>query len=242
MTNDMRTAFAFLTILPMGYRENHQPGRSFSYFPLVGLVIGLILCAIGWIMPGHVSPVINGFCILLVWVVLTGGLHLDGFADSCDALLATTDAARRLEIMKDPRVGSWAVVGLVLLLLGKWAALEHVAPILLILPPVLGRWGMVLAAYSFSYARTSGTGAYFRNGLGREQMIGASLLTLVIVGICVGLTKPVYGLLLAVPMATVFVLGRWAAKRLSGGLTGDVYGALCEVIELLILLSIQFAP
>ena len=236
MLNDLRTAFSFLTILPVGTAENPQPGQSFAYFPLVGLVIGFILSGTALLLDGRTTPEIQAFILLALWVILTGGLHLDGFADSCDGLLATTEPARRLEIMKDPRVGSWALIGVVLLLLGKWSALQGITPIMLIILPVLGRWGMVLAAYAFPYARAAGVGAYFRNGLGRSQVIAASVMSIVIVTIVAFATQPLFVLVILLPPVIVYLTGKWVAGRLGGGLTGDVYGALCEAIELIVLL------
>ena len=147
MLTTIRGAFAFLTIIPVGSPHVERPGHAFAYFPLVGLVIGaaLALVATSRLFP----PDVTAFLALAVWVILTGGLHLDGFGDSCDGLLSTTTPERRLEIMKDPRAGSWAVVGLALLLLGKWVVLREVSPVLLILPPIVGRWSMALAAYNF---------------------------------------------------------------------------------------------
>lgn len=237
MINDLRTAFSFLTILPVRTVENPQPGRSFAYFPLVGLVIGGILFACAWLLEG-ITEEIHAFIVLALWVVLSGGLHLDGFADSCDGLLATTQAERRLEIMKDPHVGSWALLGVVLLLLGKWSALQNIDPMVLIVAPVLGRWAMVLAAYAFPYARVTGVGAYFRNGLERSQVTVASVLAITIVAIYALTTRPQFVLAILLPPVTVYLIGKWAAARLGGGLTGDVYGALCELIELLTLMVI----
>jgi adenosylcobinamide-GDP ribazoletransferase len=241
VSNDLRTAFSFLTILPVGAAENPQPGRSFAYFPLVGLVIGGILFVSAWLLNGRTAPEIQAFIVLALWVILTGGLHLDGFADSCDGLLATTEPARRLEIMKDPRVGSWALIGVVLLLLGKWSALQSIEPVLLIIAPVLGRWGMVLTAYAFPYARATGVGAYFRNGLGRSQVIAASVMSLTVVVIVALASQPQIMLIIFLPPMLVFLIGKWAAARLGDGLTGDVYGALCELIELVTLLVIAWA-
>ena len=136
--------------------------------------------------------------------------------------------------MKDSRAGSWAVVGLILLLLGKWIALQSVEPVLLILPPVMGRWAMVLAAGSFPYARTSGVGGFFRTGFGRTQLAVATASALVIAG---SFSWPVVLVALAAPV-TVLVVGTWAARRLGGGLTGDVYGALGELTELVCLLAL----
>ena len=238
--NDLRAAFAFLTVLPTGWPDSTRPGRTFTWFPVVGLVIGAAVSAIAALSfwPADVTA----FAALLVWVALTGGLHLDGLGDACDGLLATTTPQRRLEIMKDPRAGSWAVVGLALLLLGKWTALRHVEVVWLLLPPIAGRWAMVLAVAAFPYARESGSGAVFRDGFGRAQVIRATL-TVGITGLFMALVWPGGWralALLAAPV-TVFFVGKWAAPRLGGGLTGDVYGAICELTELLCLLMITNA-
>jgi adenosylcobinamide-GDP ribazoletransferase len=227
---DLLGAFAFLTILPIKYTSSEKPGRIFAYFPLVGLLIGAAVSLVASItfLPRDVVA----FMTLTGWVGLTGALHLDGFGDSCDGLLATVTPERRLEIMKDPRAGAYAVVGLVLLLLGKWVALREVAPLLLILPPVMGRWAMVLAAYAFPYARSSGMGGYFREGFGRAQVLFATIITCVV---ALAFGWPRLLILVIAPLTVAFV-GRWAASRLGGGLTGDVYGALCELTELLCLL------
>ncbi len=241
---DVIGAFAFLTVLPVGRLvsiSNRPAGYTFSTFPLVGLVIGLIVAVVTSIrvLPGDLIA----FLALFTWVALTGGLHLDGLADSCDGLLATVTPERRLEIMKDPRAGSWAVAGIALLLLGKWIALRGIPPALLILPPVLGRWAMVLAAAGFPAARTSGLAAHFREGLGRRQVVVALLLSIIIALIC----SFFYGRRALVPLIaaplTVLIVGRWAARRLGGGLTGDIYGAICELVELLclILLNVSWA-
>ncbi len=138
MLADFIGALTFLTILPVRRKEqNDQPGRIFAFFPLVGALIGVTVYLIASVQ--FLPRDLVAFLALLGWVSLTGGLHLDGFADACDGLLATVTHERRLEIMKEPRAGAWAVAGLVLLLLGKWIALRGLLPIMLILPPILGR-------------------------------------------------------------------------------------------------------
>src|SRR5215467_4699426 len=159
MLNDLRSAFGFLTILPVAGLPSSQPGKMFSYFPLVGLVIGIIISLVDSIT--FLPRDLTAFLTLAAWVALTGGLHLDGLADSCDGLLSTTSPERRLEIMKDPRAGSWAVIGVVLVLLGKWAALRSLPPVFLLVPPIAGRWSMVLATAIFPNARSSGLSAQF---------------------------------------------------------------------------------
>jgi adenosylcobinamide-GDP ribazoletransferase len=226
MWRDVAGAFAFLTVFPLDLDfSSRKPGWIFSYFPLVGLFIGGCLYGLARLLT--LSPSMEAWLILLVWVVLTGGLHLDGLGDSCDGLLAVAAPERRLEIMKDPRTGSWGVIGLCLLLLGKWAALSEADPRDVLLCPIMGRWAMVLAAKFFGYARPSGsgTGRYFRQGLGWPQVLGASALAIA----SALLINP---LVVLVPPLIVLVIGKWAARRLGGGLTGDAYGALCELTEL----------
>ena len=239
MFSALRNAFGFLTIFPVGYDDKSPPGHSFAFYPVVGLVIGLLLSAAGLIARQWVSMEIAAFLLLTGWVVLTGGLHLDGFGDACDGLFAAVTPERRLEIMKDSRSGSWAVVGLGLLLLGKWVMLQNLHLSMLILPPVIGRWAMVIAAYGFPYARETGIGAYFRTGFGRVQVMVASLFAvLIVIAASVSVDVRII-LILPVTLLILWVAGRWAAFRLGGGLTGDVYGAICELVELMILLFLS---
>src|SRR5258708_26837462 len=103
MLDSLVLAFTFLTTLPLGWlRRNAQsvPGKMFSYFPLVGLVIGIVVSLVASI--GFLPRDLTAFLALTVWVGLTGGLHLDGLADSCDGLLASVSPERRLDVMKDP--------------------------------------------------------------------------------------------------------------------------------------------
>jgi adenosylcobinamide-GDP ribazoletransferase len=237
MLTDLRAAFALLTVLPLAYPEERKPGYAFAYFPLVGLAIGLVLWLVA-LLPWPTGEV-RAFALLLIWVISTGGLHLDGFGDACDGLLATTTPARRLEIMKDPRSGSWAVIGLILLSLGKWVLLGDLPAAWLIAPPVVARWSMVLAAYGFSYARPAGMGGFFREGLGLRQVSGATATTVILLLACAWLIDLRLLALLALPVITVYAVGSWAAQRLGGGLTGDLYGAICELTELLALASLS---
>ncbi len=230
MLADIRAAFSFLTILPLGSPSGRQRGPAFAWYPLVGLCVGALLTAIAACSP--LDRELSAFLILLVWALITGGLHLDGFGDSCDGLLATVAPDQRRRIMRDPRAGMWAVAGTALLLLGKWLAIRAAPAHLLILAPVLGRWTMVLAAYAFPSATAEGMAATFRAGLARRHVVIAAVWVVILL---------THNELLALALGScVFALlfGWWAARRLGGGLTGDTYGALCELTELLSLLAL----
>lgn len=247
MLNDLLSTFGFLTILPLtniAGGSTPRPGKMYGYFPLVGLVIGVIIALLDLIrfMP---RPVVS-FLVLAIWVVMTGGLHLDGLADFCDGLLAATTPERRREIMDDPHAGSWAMAGVALVLLGKFAAIQVVPPLMLLLAPVLGRWAMVLAAALFPRATETGMAARFANGFGQGQVVGASitaLLVAVVIAILSALTGGLGAILLVLiavllTVLVVYAVGAWASPRLGGGLTGDVYGALCELAELVCLMAL----
>lgn len=231
---DLRNAFGLLSILPVGFGAGRDLGKAYAYFPLVGVVIGasvaLVLALPLW------TPAIRAVLALGVWVVLTGGLHLDGVGDSCDGLLAQTTPERRREIMKDPRAGSWAVIGISLVLLLKGALLFSLASApALVASAVCGRWALVLATALFPSLSAQGLSASFRQGFGRPQSGIAAALVVVLVGAC-ALMQAQLVLLPLVTLGLVALVGRWAARRLGGGLTGDVYGLLCEWTECVCLL------
>src|SRR5438874_9058266 len=111
-----RSALALLTIMPVQAAAAEVPARALPCYPLVGLLLGLLLAGVGaglhWVFPHPVTAVL----LVALWVGITGGLHLDGVADSCDALFAATSPVRRLAILRDVHHGTFGVVGLILLL------------------------------------------------------------------------------------------------------------------------------
>jgi adenosylcobinamide-GDP ribazoletransferase len=175
-----------------------------------------------------------GIVTLVVWVVLTGGLHLDGLADCCDGLLASTSVERRLEIMKDPHVGAFGVIGLVLLLMLKAAALGSLTPAAgsgILLAATLSRW-CILPAGLLPLARPSGMGADFALGFRGPFIIWGAVLPLAI-AIFLGL----HGI-----VSTLAGLGAGAlvlrlAKSRIGGVTGDVFGMVVEIVETIVLIA-----
>ncbi len=240
--NDLLRAFSLLTILPARPRwDAGAPlGRAMAFYPLVGLGIGGLLAAGAAIldrldgMPGF--TLLRATLLLVAWVGITGGLHLDGWGDACDALLSAVDRERRLEILRDPRMGSFGVIGIVLLLLVKLAGLQmasDTAPLLL--APTLGRWAIVLAAAGWPSARPGGMGDRFRQGLHRWHVAWATLTAL-----AVAAWFRLDGVIaLMAALVTGWALARFAAGRL-GGLTGDIYGAIAEGVEAIVLVTLAW--
>jgi adenosylcobinamide-GDP ribazoletransferase len=234
---DFALAWRLLTTIPLPLvpDEPHPaPGRAAGYYPLVGLILGLLLAGVGWGLSLFLPSPLAAALLLATWVGLTGMLHLDGFMDSCDGLLPPRDPLRRLEIMKDSRAGAFGVVGVILLLLIKFNALVALTdpyrlPVLII-TPALARWAITWAMIRFPLARKEGLSVHFSAGLGWPQLVAAS-----IVAFLVALISGWSGLLLlATAWLTSIGMARLAVARIEG-LTGDVYGAICETAEIFIL-------
>ena len=233
----LRIAFGLLTTLPVNLPENWSAGdsgRAAVWYSLVGLVIG-VLTWLAWKGAMLLFPsLVGGIITLVVWVALTGGLHLDGLADCCDGLLASASLERRLEIMKDPHVGAFGIIGLILVLLLKGAALSTLTPATsfgILLAATLARW-CILPAGLLPVARPGGMGADFSSGLRRSSISTGALLP---VSLALVLGRRGLIALLAGIVAAALVL--WLAKSRIGGVTGDVFGMIVEVVETVVLLA-----
>jgi adenosylcobinamide-GDP ribazoletransferase len=238
---NLRIAFGLLTTLPVGLPEDWQPGdsgRAGIWYPLVGVVIGGLTWLAWRLLTPYFPSLVTGVLTLLVWVALTGGLHLDGLADCCDGLFASATPERRLEIMKDPRLGTFGGIGLLLVLMLKAAALSSLTPSAgfgIVLAATLGRWCILPAAW-MPLARAGGMGADFASGLRRGVIFTSAVLPLGLAFLlgAQGLIAAPAGLL-----AAASVLGLTKARI--NGVTGDVFGALVEVTETVVLLAFTFA-
>jgi adenosylcobinamide-GDP ribazoletransferase len=180
-------ALAFLTVLPSPARKSAGTnlGRTFPYFPLVGLTIGVILAVLNWLFSIVFAPVVVDALLVVSMIVVTGALHLDGLMDTCDGVLNPSSPERRLEIMKDSRVGGFGVAGAVALLLLKFAALFSLSGdwriLALLLAPVLSRWAMVYASIGFPYGRShGGLGRLFLDSTGRWALITATIIAFIL--------------------------------------------------------------
>ncbi|MGE8176706.1 adenosylcobinamide-GDP ribazoletransferase [Pseudomonas fluorescens] len=234
-------AVQFLSSLPIrlpGMPAPRELGRSLLFYPLVGLLFGGLLWALNGLLLGT-PALLHAALLLSVWVMLSGGLHLDGLADSADAWLGGFgDRERTLSIMKDPRSGPIAVVTLVLVLLLKFTALlaliEQHSVAGLILAPVIGRSALLGLFLNTPYVRAGGLGQALADHLPRktgQQVLLLSALACVLIGGWSG----VVALVLA---ALMFFWLRQVMLRRLGGTTGDTAGALLELLETAVLVGL----
>jgi len=236
-------AIQFLTVAPPIIRRPfslQELGEAVGFYPLVGLLMGLILVCADYLLAYLLPAQVRTALILALWVGLSGALHVDGFLDTCDGLLGGHSPESRLEIMRDERVGAFALAGGILLFLVKFTALSAIfnRTGALLLAPTLGRWGMSMAVVAFPYARPQGLGRDIKDHASWKQVILSTLISLVIAWFAAGLA----GLLACV----LAVLAAWGVASFAihriHGLTGDIYGAINELVEVAVLLTLVAGP
>lgn len=242
-------ALSFLTIVPLPGRREASPeavGGSLGYFPAAGLVIGLILAGLNWLLVLFLpSALVNGL-LLVALVVITGGLHLDGLADTCDGIAAHKTVEDRWRVMRDSHVGAFGVVGIFLLLLVQYVALnslpQSLLPATLVLMPVVSRWAMVYVVFVYPYARPTGLGKVFKQGAGWSSLTLATLITLAVAIIWAGVAHFTFfylvGLGIIVSIWIIVVAMATFLQRKFDGLTGDTYGAINELVEVSVLILV----
>ncbi len=244
--NSFWAALRFLTILPIpatwGDSEKAL-AQGVRWFPLIGLLIG----ALAFVLVGHLQawvplPLLAALAVLLL-VGCSGALHLDGLSDTADGFLSARPPARILEIMKDSHIGAMGVLAIVAVLLLKYAALLSVSPRALsptvLLMPLAGRTAMVLHLALLPYVRPQGLGTVFTHQSRPwfSAVIGILLLALTAWSTLgwAGLAAAGASILAALLLAAYF-------QRKIGGATGDTYGAVCELTELIPALTLALWP
>jgi adenosylcobinamide-GDP ribazoletransferase len=202
---------------------------------VLGVLLALAATVAQWLFADGVGAALT----LLVWVLLTGGLHYDGLMDACDGLLSHRASEERMRIMRDVHVGAWGVLGGGLALLIQFTTLSQLFALpverwlaALLLAPVLARWALSLAVIAFPYGREAGWGLTLKQHAGRRQLLLATIATLVLVAVVQAWAG--WAAWLAVMVASM-LLARFVLDRLPG-LTGDVYGLMAVSAETVVLL------
>lgn len=241
-------ALRFLTSIPLpGKRElsPEQLGKATSFFPVAGLIIGGILVLLNWGLGFILPPALVNALLIAAIVILTGAMHLDGLADTCDGIAGHKSMEERWAVMRDSRTGAFGVVGIAVILLVKYVSLnsipeEMMIPVLLFVP-VVSRWAMVYALFAYPYARPAGLGTAFKQATRWPQFTIATVITFVIAAALF----PLFSL-----TGLILIFGIWIITALLviyfrykfAGLTGDTYGAINEISEVtaLILASLIY--
>ncbi len=225
-------ALQFLTLFPWPRHRSHSAdeiGRAAIFFPVVGLLLGLILVAVNVLLEPFAGPGLSSVALVAVLALLTRGLHLDGLGDTFDGLGAAGDRDRMLRIMDDSHTGAFGLIAIVLLLFFKIHAIESIDTErwrVLFAAPVLGRWAMVLLGYR-SKAAKPGLGSNLIAHLTTKHVLLATFITLLwVAAILHG-----RGIALMIWIAVFSLASKEYFHRRLGGVTGDTFGAVGELSE-----------
>jgi len=234
MLRPLFVAVQFLTRLPVPTLraiDARAIGYSLLYYPLVGLIIGALLASLQWLLSGT-SATLAAALLLVAWIAITGGLHLDGLADSADAWVGGLgNRERTLAIMKDPCCGPMGVVALVAVLIVKFAALATLLAagdwIALLIIPMLARTALPALFVTTPYVRPNGLGTPIVAHLPRRSAITVVCVVVPAIPLLAGL----HGLWMLVFGLIVFLALRAMMIARISGTTGDTAGALVELLE-----------
>ena len=227
---NLRAAIEFITIVPAGASDHFDAVGMVPWFPVVGLLLGVALAAfdqvVGRLWNAQTAAVLD----VVFMAVVTGALHLDGLADTADGLCSHRPREQILEIMKDSRIGAMGVVALCTVIALKWAGISGLGShrgLLLVLVPAYARGGILFAMRWLEYGRPAGgTGQpFFARKLGWRAFwaLPATML------ISVGLGPMAFGLNAGFVLLVAVVIFYY--KRRLGSVTGDMLGALTEILE-----------
>lgn len=234
-------ALQFLTIIPVKMKNIKEGDLSSSviYFPLIGLLLGLLLVGINKVLLVlNFDQLIANIILVISLILLTGGIHMDGVADTADAFLSRKNKEEMLVIMRDSHIGSMGVLSLISIILLKVAFLScasiqsKTAPLLLMC--VLSRWSMVFAMLLFPYARQEGKAKLLMSGINFKIF---TLSTIIALACAFAIWKLKGVLVFMVIAAASYIAGRFINRKI-GGISGDTLGALSESNEIIVLLSI----
>lgn len=229
-------ALQFLTIFPVKI-ESIKPeefGKSLLYFPIVGALIGIVLASVLFALD-FLPNLIKCSLILIISIVISGGIHLEGFSDTCDGLYGGRCKEEILDIMRDSHIGAIGVIGLVCILLLKLSLFLSIPKEILwkslISMGLFSRWIQVLVCYTSKYARKEGKGKYFIEYAGRKEFLISGLFTL---AAFLFLMKIGGIILFFISLLPIWVFINYVKKKIDG-VTGDTIGATSELAEVAVL-------
>ncbi len=232
----------FLTRIPVNVSlpcEKDNFRRASIFFPVIGLVVGGIQWGVYKLLVNIIPIDAVMIIILIVGVIVTGAIHIDGLGDTCDGFFAFKGSDRIIEIMKDSRIGTYACIAMVMDLLLKYTLFSFIVPkfsVAIIAAPMISRCSVLFLGFKGKTAKSTGTGNFFIGNVGIAQFIIGLVITL---GVLALLMTPRYiVILLIAALILSFIFNLFCEKRI-GGLTGDTLGANNELVELLTLILIS---
>ncbi len=234
----------FFTRIPIPIRievDEEKFSRGIFCIPWVGALIGVILSLCYMMMKdvAHLPRLVIATLIIIIEVMLTGGLHIDGLADTFDGIYSARKKERILEIMKDSHIGTYGVLAIVLILMLKMSLIYYIPQQLLynilLIMPMISRSGALLLAYLFPYAREDGLGNWLIGNVETFDL-WIVMLSVMLIGLIVAnyINIILISVIIDFPIMFAWLYGHHIKKYIDG-ITGDTLGAYIELSEVLIL-------
>ncbi len=231
----------FFTKIPVPHVEYTEElyGRGLKLVPFVGLLIGVILYGVSFLSL-FLDQEVTALILAAVYLLLTGGIHLDGLADTCDGLFSGRDRDKMLEIMKDSRIGTYGVLSLILWFLFFFVTLQHIPSVMLLIMPMVGKVAAILSGHRAEYARKDGLGKVFVSHCTIKAVMIGVLLPSILIGV-MGMSGLLWQenpqrifMIIFLEIAMIFsllmiFLITEGIKEKLGGVTGDTLGFVCEI-------------
>jgi len=227
----MLSFFTRLPVKQIAYEEKIYI-RGIKYAPVIGLLMGLILYGLSFLNLILDKPVVT-MLLILSYIILTGALHLDGLADTCDGVFSGRDKERILEIMRDSQTGVYGLISIGFWFVFYAVMLNYVPYQALILLPVIGKSAPIISANAGDYIRQEGLGKVFA-----EHSKGPALIVAILLPILVSLLIDPY-FIGAIGLAFLAVLAATRLfERVIGGITGDTMGFVCELSQMVFVFAV----
>ncbi|MGL5068850.1 MAG: adenosylcobinamide-GDP ribazoletransferase [Sarcina sp.] len=232
--NKFKLILSLLTRIPVGkidYSESEFE-KSIKLTPLVGVIIGIILSLIALFLDKVENKLAVGFILTIVYIFITGGLHLDGLSDSFDGLFSGRDKVRMLEIMKDSRVGAFGAISLILIIIGYIIFLGDSKYIAIFIMPIVGRSSLYIASKNSTYGRSQGMGKTFVEKGGTKGFLVTFIL---INSLCVviSIVFNSYYIIISslISYLLTFKIVKFVENKIDG-ITGDILGLIVELTQI----------
>lgn len=230
----------FLTRIPIkikGIINSSDFAKGVIFMPLVGFIIGLFMSSIFY-LSNWLEPLVVSLLIWIFYICITGGLHLDGLADTFDGIFSNRDKDKILEIMKDSRVGTFGLIGIVIILISNIILTSYINLVIILITPIIGRSIALMACSISNYAKDNGLGKDLINYCGVKELIISFLYPSIILGILSLLN--VLSMILVFSILVTYIITFLIIKYISNkinGMTGDTIGCVIELSQCVFLLT-----
>jgi adenosylcobinamide-GDP ribazoletransferase len=239
MVSGFLVLISFFTHIPIGnkieYNEENFK-KALSLYSLIGVIIGIILLLAAIVGSLFHSNYVMGLFLTICYTVVTGGLHFDGAADTCDGLFSGRTGDRIFEIMSDSHVGSFGVLCLIFIVLSQFVLFSNIGLFACFIMPIVGRTSVIVASWNKKYAKkTKGMGTAFIESINVEVLI-INILILVISCIIVP-NKIIMLVSSVVTLILAYLISKWIENKI-GGMTGDTCGFITEISQIIFMFSV----